>query len=162
MLPIKEENIMISKYPVYNKKEVDEKSLKEVDEILEFVRIYRNLRSENNITNDYKVKLDNDNNYDLAIKLLKLDSHLIDKELNITSYKVKSGSYEATIYFEKTITEEDLLERQKEIEKLEASILRRKNLLSNENYVNKAPVHLVQEEKQKLSLEEEKLASLKS
>jgi valyl-tRNA synthetase len=160
MLPIKDENIMISTYPVYDKKYIDKESEHSIDDLLEFVRIFRNTRAENNITNDYKVKLEFTS--DLIVKLLKLNDHIVEKDLDITSYKVKYEEYEATIYFEKTITEEDIKEKEKEIASLEASILRRKNLLANENYVKKAPANLVEEERRKLKSEEEKLAILKS
>ena len=47
------------------------------------------------------------------------------------------------------------------INELENSILRRKKLLSNENYVNKAPKELVEKEKQTLEEEIKKLEVLK-
>ena len=48
----------------------------------------------------------------------------------------------------------------KEKEKLEQSIERRKKLLSNENYVNKAPANIVEMDKQKLEEEKKKLEEL--
>jgi valyl-tRNA synthetase len=48
-----------------------------------------------------------------------------------------------------------------EIEKLEQSIKKRENLLSNENYINKAPSHIVELDRQKLKEEQEKLNNLK-
>ena len=45
--------------------------------------------------------------------------------------------------------------KNKQISDLEASIARRKNLLSNENYLNKAPKELVEKEKNTLKDEEE-------
>ena len=47
-----------------------------------------------------------------------------------------------------------------EIKKLEASIARRKGLLSNENYVNKAPSHVVENDRLSLEKEEAKLQDL--
>ena len=44
--------------------------------------------------------------------------------------------------------------KNKQISDLEASIARRKNLLSNENYLNKAPKELVEKEKNTLKDEE--------
>lgn len=160
MLPIKEENIMISHYPIFEKEYIFKTEEKEIDEMLDFVREFRNIKAENNITNDYKIKLANNNDYNLIIKLLKLSEHLINEDLQITSYKVKVNNFEATIYYEKVLTEKDLEEQQKEKEKLINSIERRKKLLANENYLAKAPAHLVEEEKQKLQEEEEKLKLL--
>ncbi len=160
-LPLKEENIMISTYPVYNTNFIAEDSEIIINDLLEFVKNFRNIKAENNINKEFKVKLDNNENYTLAIKLLKLENNLIEESLNIKSYKIKSNKYEATIYFEKLETENDREERQKEITQLNKSIARRKQLLANENYIMKAPAHLVKEEREKLQKEEEKLALLK-
>ncbi len=160
-LPLKEENIMISTYPVYNTNFIAEDSEIIINDLLEFVKNFRNIKAENNINKEFKVKQDNNENYTLAIKLLKLENNLIEESLNIKSYKIKSNKYEATIYFEKLETENDREERQKEITQLNKSIARRKQLLANENYIMKAPAHLVKEEREKLQKEEEKLALLK-
>ncbi len=162
MLPIKEETIMLSSYPVYEKEYVFIKEEKEITELLDFVREFRNIKAENNIGKDYYVKLDNDQDYTLAQKLLKIQDNVVTEEMNIQAYKVKTANFEATIYYEKVLTEKDIEERNKEIEKLKSSIERRKKLLANENYVAKAPANLVSEERQKLKEEEEKLASLMS
>ena len=48
-----------------------------------------------------------------------------------------------------------------EIEKLQASITKRQKLLSNENYLNKAPQNVVELDRQKLKEEQDKLEKLK-
>ena len=48
-----------------------------------------------------------------------------------------------------------------EIKKLESSIIKRTNLLNNENYLNKAPQNIVELDRAKLKEEKEKLESLK-
>ena len=60
----------------------------------------------------------------------------------------------------KEISEEDKLLIQKEIDDLKASIAKRKGLLANSNFVSKAPSHLVEQEREKLAMEEEKLQKL--
>lgn len=47
-----------------------------------------------------------------------------------------------------------------EIEKIKQSIEKRTKLLSNENYVKKAPQNIVELDRQKLKEEQEKLLSL--
>ncbi len=160
LLPIKEENIMISTYPVYKKEWIFKKEDEEIEDAFLFIKNYRNIKAENNITKDFKIRFNNDKDYTLIIKMLKLEDHIIKDNLDISSYMVKSNTYEATIYFEKVMSESELESLAKEKEKLMASIERRKKLLANENYVAKAPKELVEEEKQKLKLEEEKLAML--
>ena len=63
-------------------------------------------------------------------------------------------------YYEKVITEEERLLKEKQINTLKANIERRTKLLNNSGYVNKAPKELVESEKAKLAEEKDLLASL--
>ena len=161
-LPIRHsESIMISNYPTYHKEYVFKKEANEVLNIINFITTFRNVKTENNIGKDFKVVLNNDKDYSFIAKILKFDDKIVTERPNIKEYVVKSGDLSLSIYFEKEVTLEDkeLLEKQRA--SLESSIERRKKLLANENYVNKAPKSLVEEEKKKLKEEEEKLALLK-
>lgn len=160
MLPIKEkESIMISSYPKYDKKYIfnDEELI--IDDTIEFIKSFRNIKAENNIGKDLKVLFEEGKN-DLVIKMLKLDNCLVDSALDIKSYKVMSNNIKATIFFEKVETEEDKALKQSQIDSLKASIERREKLLSNENYVNKAPKKIVEMDRQKLVEEKNKLEEL--
>ena len=64
------------------------------------------------------------------------------------------------IFFEKLETEADKKLKETQIEMLKLSIERRKKLLSNENYVNKAPEFIVNKERQDLENEQKKLEEL--
>ncbi len=158
LVPFHEENIMISSYPLYDKTKVYKETEKEIDDLFEFVKEFLHIRAENKIDKDFKVKLSSTENNDLIIKLLKISDKITTEDLDITAYKVKSKLYEASIYYEKVVTLEEQELIKKEKARLVASIARRKALLANENYVTKAPQHLVEEEKERLRLEEEKLA----
>ena len=151
-LPIKEENIMISNYPKYDNDLVFIKEEEKVDEIIEFIRNFRNTIKENNMTSKYNVKINFED--ELIIKMLKLSEKIVKEEMNITSFVVNTKNYEAIIYYEKEITENDLLLKEKQITELKLSIEKREKLLSNEAFVKKAPKELV--EKEKIKLEEEK------
>ncbi len=157
-LPIKEENIMISKYPTYNKKLIFSESENVVDEIVQFIKNFRYVIKENNIAKDYQVYL----NYqdELIIKMLKLQDKISVQQDNITEFKVNTKNYEAIIYYEKVVTEEDLALIEKRKEELQLSIKKRENLLNNENFVKKAPEDLVLKERTKLKEEKEELAKL--
>ncbi len=160
-LPIKDsEAIMVSRYPEYNKELLFKEEEKIVDNQIDFIRLFRNIKAENNITKEAKVKLNNHEDYSLIIKMLKLKDSLITQDLNLNSYNVLSGVYDMTIYFEKVITEEELKLKEKQINDLKNSIARRKNLLANVNYVNKAPQALVEKERETLASEEELLKTL--
>ena len=154
-LPFKEsKSIMESSYPVYNKKEVYD--ILETTEILNDITSLRNFKAENNIINSDAVKIEylfDEKLYDGLIKFKNKVDNIEDS--------IKYESKYAILYFEvkNEVSEEDI---QKEIEELEKSINKRKNLLSNENFVKRAPENIVANEKQKLIEEEEKLSKLKN
>lgn len=154
-LPFKEsKSIMESSYPVYNKKEVYD--ILETTEILNDITSLRNFKAENNIINSDAVKIEylfDEKLYDGLIKF--------KNKVDIIEDSIKYESKYAILYFEvkNKVSEEDI---QKEIEELEKSINKRKNLLSNENFVKRAPENIVANEKQKLIEEEEKLSKLKN
>ena len=107
-----------------------------------------------------KVMFDTTDNNDLIVKMLKLDNNLVDRPLGIKSYKVFSNKIKATIYFEKIETEADKLLKEGQIKLLKSSIERREKLLSNDNYVNKAPKNIVELDRKKLEEEKKKLEEL--
>ncbi len=161
MLPIKDnESIMISTYPTYDKKEVYNAEETLVDEEIEFIKSFRNIKAENSIPKDALVYLCNNEDYSLINKMLKTTDFIVPNEQEINSYNVKAGRFEAIIYYEKVMTEEELKLKEKQINDLKASIERRKKLLANENYVAKAPQALVEKERETLASEEEALRLL--
>jgi valyl-tRNA synthetase len=161
MLPIKEtESIMISTYPEYNKEFIFKDEEKLVDNQIDFIKKFRNIKTENNMTKDLKILFEDSEYNDLVIKVLRLNDNLVNEELDIKSYPVSSNNIKATIYFEKEETSEDIENKQKQIEDLKASIARREKLLSNENYVSKAPANIVEMDRVKLEEEKKKLEEL--
>ena len=161
MLPIKEsESIMISEYPKYNKEFIFKDEEKLVDDQIDFIKKFRNIKTENNMTKDLKILFEDSEYNDLVIKTLRLTDNLVNEELSIKSYPVSSNNIKATIYFEKEETSEDIENKQKQIDDLKASIARREKLLSNENYVSKAPANIVEMDRVKLQEEKNKLEEL--
>ena len=137
-----------------------EKEEQLIEDTIGFIKTFRNIKQENNITKDLKVKLNNTEDYSLIKNMLKLNENIIEDKMNITEYKVNYGRFSASIYYEKEITEEDILQKEKQIETLKQNILKRENLLSNENFVNKAPEKLVNEERTKLDSDKKMLELL--
>ena len=161
ILPIKDkDSIMMSDYPKYDKKYIFEEEEKIVDDEIEFIKNFRNIKAENNMTKDLKVLFYTKDNIDMIIKMLKIQDNLIDKPLDIKSYKVSSDKIKATIFFEKLETEKDKAAKENTINVLKDSIARREKLLSNENYVNKAPSNIVEMDRKKLEEEKKKLEEL--
>ena len=98
---------------------------------------------------------------DLIVKMLKIKDNVIKKPLGIKAYKVFSERVKARIFFEKVETEAEKQNKAAQIKLLETSIARREKLLSNENYVNKAPANIVENDRKKLEEEKKKLNELK-
>ena len=158
MLPIKKQkSIMLTNYPEYNKKEIFEIEEEAVNDAIDFIKSFRNIKAENNMTKDLKVMFDTEDNNELIVKMLKIEDNLIKKPLGIKAYKVFSSKVKATIFFEKIETSADKAFKEAQIKLLSDSINRREKLLANENYVNKAPKNIVELDRKKLEEEKEKL-----
>ena len=159
-LPIKEtETIMLSSYPKYDKKLVF--TTDEVDEANEFITLFRNKKKELNIKEFAIINnIKNEELSKLILNMLKLNDKQTEGNFELKE-TVKTNSIEIQIlYNDETDHEQELENLLKEKEKLIASIERRKKLLSNENYVNKAPAHVVENDRLSLEKEEEKLKDL--
>ena len=155
MLPFKDqESIMISEYPKYNEK-LDFQSL-EFEKVINYITYFRNKKAENNITSEFEVVTNIDN--ELILKMLKLNDKIV-KESNLKgSLNVSLDKYELIIYYDKSKQQTEELENLiKEKEALLKSIQRRENLLSNQNYVSKAPKKIVASERENLENEKNKL-----
>ena len=162
MLPVKDaESIMISEYPKYSKKYIFELEENVIDDAVEFIKNFRNIKAENKITKELKVMFDTTDDNELIVKMLKIKDNVVKQPLGINAYKVFSKRVKARIFFEKVETEAEKLNKAAQIKVLEASIARREKLLSNENYVNKAPANIVENDRKKLEEEKKKLDELK-
>ena len=155
MLPFKDqESIMISEYPKYNEK-LDFQSL-EFEKVINYITYFRNKKAENNITSEFEVVTNIDN--ELILRMLKLNDKIV-KESNLKgSLNVSLDKYELIIYYDNSKQQTEELENLiKEKETLLKSIQRRENLLSNQNYVSKAPEKIVASERENLENEKNKL-----
>ena len=162
MLPVKDsESIMISEYPKYTKKYIFEIEESVMDDAVEFIKNFRNIKAENKITKELKVMFDTTDDNELIVKMLKLDNSVVKEPLGIKAYKVFSERVKARIFFEKIETEAEKVSREAQIKVLQASIERREKLLSNDNYVKKAPANIVENDRKKLEEEKKKLEELK-
>lgn len=159
-LPIHEETIILSSYPKFNDKEIYNDEYNKINNIIEFIKVFRNIKLENKITSNFKVKINNNEDYSLIFTILKIDKSKLE-DIQGQKYSCIAGIYNLDIYYEKEISEDDILLKEKQIKSLVASIERRKALLSNENYLSKAPEQLVENERKTLQEEQMKLKMLK-
>ena len=162
-LPIKEaESIMISSYPEVNKKDIYKEETEELESILEDIVAIRNLKASNKITKEALVNFECKK--EEFIKIFASQLKITDKNLtsddpdNMVSCNYKSSNINITYFFEQDQVDTKVLEE--EANKLKSSIERREKLLSNENYINKAPANIVEMDRKKLAEEKEKLSYL--
>ena len=162
-LPIHDESIMISSYPTFDDKYSFNTDL---DYIIEIIKNVRKIKQENNLGKDYYLVYDSGivtPNIEILKKMLKLEN-IINKDkfdnndLAFISFNIEKDVFK--IYYEKNNSAEEIDKLEKEKIRLEGSIERRKKLLSNENYVSKAPSNIVLNERKSLEHEETELKIL--
>lgn len=156
MLPIHGKTISLESYPQYNQKEVFDCD-SEMEEIIEFITKVRTIKLENKVPKDSVVAFKGENE-DIILNMLKIKENNKDVNKNGIYYINPSKKYEISFTFDTSVNKEEEKENfLKEKEKLENSINRRKKLLSNENYVNKAPANVVENDRNNLAKEEKEL-----
>ena len=162
MLPNALESIMISSYPVYDETKVFNSRL---DDIIALISRIRKIKLENNIGKEFFIEYDNtylSDHIDLVNRLTKINQGSLKKE-NCSKIEIAFQDGVVTLYYDGSKNLSKLKESlEKEKERLENSIQRRQKLLSNENYVNKAPVDLVSKEKETLEHELQELELIKN
>ena len=161
MLPFKDsESIVISTYPKYDSETVFNDEAEEISKVIVDLREIRNLKATNDIKKSDLVMFSTNSDLEYIYKSqLKITDELIVKEPleDYQSINYKSSLIDITYFFKNEVNKEELEEN---IKKLKDSIERRKKLLSNENYVNKAPKNIVDLDREKLKEEEAKLKLL--
>ena len=130
-----------------------------MDLVIEYIALFRNRKAENNIGSDFEVITDIDN--ELILKMLKLTDKKVDSSELSGNLEVSLDKYKLVICYDDSKQKGEELENlTKEKESLEASIARRSKLLSNENYVAKAPTNIVEQERKNLAEEKANLEAI--
>ena len=152
------ESIMLSSYPKYDKNLVFDTN---VDDILEFITMYRNKKASLGNIGEYKVVIKTNTAYEKEIitNMLKLKDRITDSNEEGTLVEYRGLSINI-IFDNSNNLEEEREKLLKEKENLESSIARREKLLSNEKYVSKAPSNIVEKERESLEKEKELLDNL--
>ncbi len=151
------ENILFSNYPKYNKELAFKNEALLIEDMVLFIKKFRNTVKENNITKNMFVKINNNENYETIKNILRINDKITTENLDMKNLNIVTNNYNVTIYFNEEIDKE---KQEKEKEILKQSILKRKALLANNSFISKAPEDLVNEEKLKLKNEEQLLNEL--
>lgn len=153
------ESIMVDSYPVYDR-DMDFES--DFDRVIEFISKVRNVKQERGIPKDSLVYFKGEHR-DIILKMLKVSGDALVSESEQDGDGIAIGLYDFSIKYlfdTSKSKEEEIASAKTEIERLKGSIERRKKLLSNENYVNKAPKAVVEKERADLAKEEEEIKRL--
>lgn len=153
------ESIMIDSYPVYDR---DMDFASDFDRVTEFISKVRNVKQKRGIPKDSLVFFKGEHR-DIILRMLKVSDDALVSESAKDGDGIEIGLYDFSIkyLFDTSKSKEEEIESAKAlIEKLKGSIERRKKLLSNENYVNKAPSAVVEKERMDLAKEEEEIKRL--
>ena len=153
------ESIMVDSYPIYDR-DMDFES--DFDRVTEFISKVRNVKQERGIPKDSLVFFKGEHR-DIILRMLKVSDDALVSESAKDGDGIEIGLYDFSIkyLFDTSKSKEEEIESAKAlIEKLKGSIERRKKLLSNENYVNKAPSAVVEKERMDLAKEEEEIKRL--
>jgi valyl-tRNA synthetase len=155
---------MISDYPISDKNYIFIEEHDEINNLIEIIKQIRNAKLEYNFK-EYYLEINNIINSHKTIikKMLKLNDVNFISQIKEPLNKIKLPIFNNYILigYISNITENDIKESLlKEKELLETSIKKRQNLLSNENYISKAPKNIVELDKEKLLEEQKKLTAI--
>ena len=158
MLPIHEESIMISHYPVYEEEYVFEIETKDMEEMIDFITRVRTYKLEQKVPKDATVYYSGKEK-ELVFKLLKVQNETTELTSDIEKTMIHSNydHYKIAYQFDQSKNNKELKEKlEKELNSLNQSIERRKKLLANQEYVSHAPEQIVNKERENLQLEEKR------
>ena len=167
-----EETIMLSDFPKEEKEFINIDTEKEFDCLKEIISAIRNIRGEANVSPAKKIEVIFKTVDENAKNILQNNAKILDKLANVEKYKF-NAQIPKLVGFRLVDTTEiyvplaDLIDLDKEIEKLEKSIEkvqkdldRTLNKLSNENFVKRAKPEAVEKEKRIKEELENKIAKL--
>ncbi|MBO7390161.1 MAG: class I tRNA ligase family protein, partial [Clostridia bacterium] len=170
-LPIHEETIMLSSYPTYREDLFFEKEKAEFEAVMDMIKGIRNIRAEMNVAPSKRIHITVKTEKEELIKsgegyLAKLAG--VEKVIYDAAYVPgKKESTVVTAAAEIYIPLGDLIDYDKEIERLEKEkaslekeIAKSKNMLNNPGFVSRAPENVVNAERDRLAVNEEKLAKI--
>jgi valyl-tRNA synthetase len=164
-IPHVEESIMISSWPEAIEEFDNEQAIKDFEMIQEIIKAVRNIRSEYNVAPSKKIDMVLKPSNNEVLRILEENSEILEKFLNPEGFvlaldatpekdAVSAILVDCEIYMPlgSLVDISQEIERlEKELDKLRGEIKRCEGMLSNPNFVNKAPEFKVLAEKDKLA-----------
>ena len=154
-LPTHLDSIMLDRYPEVEEQFIFPESEEKIDDIITMIKDIRSYKVENNLAPNAQIKLTliPNENIDLSSYLTYLKRFTFASEINIKEQgegNIKVYKF-AKLLIEDNINKEELLNKfNKEIARLTSEVARCEKMLSNPNFVAKAPEAKINQEKEKL------------
>lgn len=153
-LPDHLESIMLYSYPEVEEKYIFEDSENKVNDIISMIKDIRSYKVENSLEPNESLKLTliPTSNIDFNDYLVYLKRFTFANEITISDHgdgNIKVYRY-ANLLIEDNIDKEELLSKiKKEISRLQNEVARSEKMLSNPNFIAKAPEEKINQEKEK-------------
>ncbi|MCK8827869.1 valine--tRNA ligase [Natroniella acetigena] len=183
-LPGEGESIMLAQWPVVDKSIINEQVESEMQVIMEVIRSIRNIRNEMQVNPGKEITAILTSDVTEKLEIIQMGQDYIAdlakvSELEVTEDLETRPEQASTAITEKieiilplagmVDLDKEIVRLEEEIEEMEFEIKRAEGKLNNDGFVNNAPEHLVEEERQKKEEYtakkkqlEERLASLKT
>lgn len=175
-LPHEGESIVTSAWPTVDASLVFEESKDVMEQLVEIIKAVRQSRLEVNtpLSKEIPIKIQAKN--ETIQQLLKTNQHYLERFCNPSTLEIETQIYipdkamttvvaagEVILPIEGLIDMDKELERlEKDLQKWQKELDRVNKKLSNENFVNKAPEHVINEEKEKQVKYQEKYDGVKA
>lgn len=175
-LPHEGESIVTSAWPTVDASLVFEESKDVMEQLVEIIKAVRQSRLEVNtpLSKEIPIKIQAKN--ETIQQLLKTNQHYLERFCNPSTLEIETqidipdkamttvvAAGEVILPIEGLIDMDKELERlEKDLQKWQKELDRVNKKLSNENFVNKAPVHVINEEKEKQVKYQEKYDGVKA
>ena len=166
-LPAHLESIMLESYPLYNKKMMDTSSDKQVELLFDLIKDVRNYKIDNKLAPNLSLQLSINlkiNVFDDFFVYLKRFTFSEVKQVGEEIVRSSGDLFmhaDGDLLINNESGKAEMIERvNKEIATLKAEIERCEKMLSNPNFINKAPKEKVELEQTKLANHKQSLADL--
>ena len=166
-LPEHLESVMLESYPVFNENEMDESINDQIDILFNVIKDVRNYKIENKIAPNAKLDLSLNLKIKVFDEFLTYLNRFTFSETKLIGEEILNMKGESKIYpfanlliVNEAGRDEIMARLDKEIELERSEIARGEKMLSNPNFVAKAPKEKIELEQSKLNMHKENLASL--
>lgn len=162
-LPHEGESITIAPWPTVREELSDHEAASQMKLLVEVIRSVRNIRAEVNTPLSKKIKMIINAHDEKTLATLETNKSYIERFCNPEDLIIASDAKSPEKAMTAVVTgaeiflpleglinvEEEIARLEKELDKLNKEVERVQKKLSNENFVAKAPAHVVEEERQK-------------